>query len=281
MPNGSPRGQYWILTIPAADFEPSEELLSGSDGGLGFIMGQREIGESGYEHWQLVAYFKKRVYLSAVKEVFGETAHAELSRSRRVEEYVQKDATSVDGSRFEFGTRPFKRNSEKDWDDIKRKCIDGELDDIPSDVFIRCYASLRRIRADYAKPEAVVRTVNCFWGDTGTGKSRRAWEEAGLDAYPKSPSTKFWDGYQGHKHVVIDEFTGQIGIEHLLRWFDRYPVLVEIKGSAMVLKASSIWITSNVDPKDWYKDAPPEQVAALLRRLNIIHFMDTLRRMGL
>lgn len=121
-------------------------------------------------------------------------------------------------------------------------------------------------------PVAVERTVHVFWGGTGLGKSRRAWDEAGLDAYPKDPRTKFWDGYRGQHHVVIDEFRGGIDVAHLLRWFDRYPVVVEVKGAATVLKATTIWVTSNLDPRSWYPDLDDETRNALLRRLTITHF---------
>ena len=119
-------------------------------------------------------------------------------------------------------------------------------------------------------PIAVVRTIKVFWGRTGTGKSRRAWEEAGLDAYPKDPRTKFWDGYRDHQHVVIDEFRGDIDIAHILRWFDRYPVNVEVKGSSVVLKATNIWVTSNLPPTSWYPNLDVQTVEALLRRLDVI-----------
>lgn len=119
----------------------------------------------------------------------------------------------------------------------------------------------------------MVRTVHVFWGATGTGKTRRAWEEAGNLAYPKVPATKFWDGYQGQSNVIIDEFCGQIDITNLLRWCDRYPCIVEIKGSATVLRAERIWITSNLDPSDWYPNATEEQRRALRRRFTeVVHF---------
>jgi len=93
-----------------------------------------------------------------------------------------------------------------------------------------------------------------------------------MDAYPKAPSTKWWDGYRGHKNVVIDEFRGEVGIGHLLRWFDRYPVLVEVKGGSVVLKATHFWITSNLSPDAWYPNLDEETKSALKRRLNITHF---------
>lgn len=116
------------------------------------------------------------------------------------------------------------------------------------------------------------RTCHVYWGATGTGKSRRAWELAGMDAYSKDPRSKFWCGYFGQDKVVIDEFRGGIDVSHLLRWLDRYPVSVEIKGSSVPLAAREYYITSNLNPRQWYPDIDEETLNALLRRLNIIHF---------
>ena len=143
---------------------------------------------------------------------------------------------------------------------------------IPAHVRITCYNSIRSIRADFLKPTGVEKQVFVYWGTTGTGKSRRAWDEAGMEAYGKDPRTKFWCGYQGEEHVVIDEFRGGIDISHLLRWVDRYPLRVEIKGSSRPLCASKVWITSNLEPRMWYPDVDPETLSALMRRLNVTHF---------
>jgi len=106
VPNGSsrrttPQGRFWLLTIPSADFAQPTTLPAN----VVFIKGQLERGESGYEHWQLVACFGRKVRLAAVKSIFGSTAHAELSRSAAANEYVCKDATAVNPeiNRFELG----------------------------------------------------------------------------------------------------------------------------------------------------------------------------------
>jgi hypothetical protein len=117
--------------------------------------------------------------------------------------------------------------------------------------------------------------VFCYWGDTGTGKTRRAFDEAGERFYIKNPNTKWWDGYKGEENVIIDEFDGLIGITYLLRWFDIYPCTAEIKASQVALKALNFWITSNKDPREWYPNATIQQNAALLRRMKtIIHFQN-------
>jgi len=116
------------------------------------------------------------------------------------------------------------------------------------------------------------RHCRVYWGRTGTGKSRRAWEEAGMDAYIKNPNTKYWCGYSGQKNVIIDEFSGMVNITNMLLWLDRYPLIVEVKGSAVPSEFENIWITSNIDPENWYPEARPEQIQALLRRMDITYF---------
>lgn len=260
------KARFWLLTIPHADFTP---FLPAN---TVWIKGQLERGSAtGYLHWQLIVAFPQQQRLAGVRRIFGERAHCEPSRSAAADEYVWKMDTRVDGTQFELGQKPFRRNNSKDWESIRESAKCGRLEDIPADVFVQHYRSLRTISADYAEPVALERNVTVLWGPTGVGKSRRAWELAGSDAYPKCPNSKFWDGYRGHSNVVIDEFRGRIDISHLLRWLDRYPVLVEIKGSSTVLRAQNIWITSNLDPRQWYPDLDQLTLDALMRRLNIIY----------
>lgn len=257
---------WFILTIPHAEFTP---YLPKS---ITYIRGQLELAESGFLHWQFVVCSAKKVRVTAIKKIFGDRAHIEPTRSAAAIDYVWKDCTRVEGTQFELGSKPINRSIDKDWEVIRSAAKDGLMDSIPPDVYVRCYSQLKRIGVDHCRPIAIEREVFVFWGVTGSGKSRRAWEEGGLDSFPKDPNSKFWDGYRGQEHVIIDEFRGTIGISHMLRWLDRYPVLVEIKGSSTVLKAKKIWITSNLDPRQWYPELDTSTRDALLRRLTITYF---------
>lgn len=261
------QGRYWLLTIPHHLFTPF------LPNGVQWIRGQLEQGEdTGYLHWQIMVSFSTKKSMAFVKGIFGREVHCELSRSSAADAYVWKDQTRVSGTQFELGTRALKRNSKTDWDAIRESAKRGKLEDVPSDVYVRHYGNLRRIATDHSQPIAMERNCFVYWGSTGLGKSRRAWDEAGLEAYPKDPRTKWWCGYRGQPNVVIDEFRGDIGVSHLLRWLDRYPVSVETKGSSQPLGASNFWITSNLDPRSWYPDLDEETKEALLRRLQITHF---------
>jgi len=262
------QGVYWIGTL--YEYSTPTQLPPGAT----WLKGQQEVCPStGRIHCQLIAGFTRSVRLAAVKRIMATpTGHWELTRSAAAESYVWKDETSVPGTRFELGARPIRRNRACDWELVREHAVAGNLGLIPADIYVRYYFGLTRIAADNALPVEIERECFVFWGATGTGKSRRAWNDAGLSAFAKDPRSKWWCGYRNQEHVVIDEFRGAIDVSHLLRWLDRYPVSVETKGSSRPLKANKIWITSNLDPRLWYPDIDAETLSALLRRLNITHF---------
>lgn len=193
----APQFKWFIATIPYAAWTPT---LADS---MSYAKGQREISASGYDHWQVVFYYRKKCTLSRAKSVLPSVTHLEPSRSQAASEYVWKEDTRVAGTQFELGIQPVNRAKAEDWDQVWNLAVAGRILDIPSDIRIRCYGSLRRISADYGVANGIERSCVVYYGPTGTGKSRRAWDEAGLGSYPKDPRTKFWCGYQGQSNVII------------------------------------------------------------------------------
>nr|WAE43215.1 MAG: replication associated protein [Cressdnaviricota sp.] len=267
-PRARSQGVYWIGTIPQAHFVPYLPP------GICYFKGQLELGEEGFLHWQVLACCSSKQGLSFFQRTFGLQQHWELTRSSAASDYVWKEETCVPGTRFELGKLPFKRNSEQDWDRVRALAIAGQFDSIPSEIYIRHYSSLQKICRDHLQPVAIERNTWVFWGASGTGKSRRAYEEAGMcvDCYFKASDSKWWDGYRGQRNVIIDEFRGGIVLELLLRWTDRYPYSVETKGGAVASQVEKFWITSNIPPNEWYLAVGDESIAALNRRLTVIQF---------
>lgn len=271
MPNAQAR--YWMLTIPATDWSPPNVLPDG----MAYCKGQKEQGAGGYQHWQLVAYFPTKIRLNRVKQFFCQTAHCEPTRSEASAAYVWKEDTRIPDTQFELGQLAFDRKSKTDWGAVWTKAKEGLVDDIPPDVAVRYYGNLKKIFSDNQMPQSIVRSAVVFWGPTRYGKSRRAWHEATFDphvTYCKDPRTKFWDGYRGQKHVVIDEFRGAIDIANILRWTDRYPLSFEIKGSSVPSTVEKFWFTSNIPPERWYPDCDEATMMALLARLEVVEFVE-------
>lgn len=268
------QGRYFLITL-SCQHHPNEPDLREP---LCYLKGQKEQGAGGFLHWQLLAIARTKISIHRVKTLIGGNAHVELTRSSAAEDYVWKEDSRVMGTQFEKGTRPLSRARKQDWEKILESAKNGKFEEIPADILVRNYSAIKRIRVDNLVP--VTRDnifVNVYWGLTGTGKTFSAHREIsdlGLPYFDKNPLTKWWDGYRGQSLVLIDEFAGRIDIINLLRWLDRYPCTVEVKGFSVPLEGDKFWITSNLHPRDWYPEAPRAHQDALLRRLhNVKHFV--------
>lgn len=182
MVRGQPRqfitrqARYWICTVPRDSWDPC--LPEGAC----WCIGQPEIGASGYRHWQFLVAFPKKVSINKLRVCLPRDGHYEPTRSEAAERYVQKEE-SRDGEPFEFGRKSIQRNSAHDWEVIRRSAMQGDLEAVPADIFIRYYGSLRRIAGDYLNPVESEREVQVYYGPTGTGKSRRARDESILGGH--------------------------------------------------------------------------------------------------
>lgn len=232
-----------------------------------------EKGAEGTPHLQGYAIFRSNKRLSALKKIVPR-AHWEIAKGT-TEHNIKY--CSKEGDVTETGDRPVtakqKGEAEKErWKQIILHAKQGTLEEHDPKVYYNTLNTALKLQAQYEKPIAITKKVQAFYGPTSTGKSHEAWVQAGPDAYVKDPRSKFWYGYHGQENVIIDEFRGGIDIAHILRWTDRYPCLVEVKGSSCALKCVNIWFTSNLHPSAWYPDLDADTQAALLRRLKVTHF---------
>lgn len=127
--------------------------------------------------------------------------------------------------------------------------------------------------------------VYWFYGPTGSGKSRTAYEMAmAIDSdnepFRKNSQSKFWDGYDNQKVVIFEDFRyDQMPFSYLLQLLDRYPCLVDIKGTFAQFNSTHIFITCPQHPRQEYtghnhetnQEWVRENIDQLLRRISEIH----------
>lgn len=123
-------------------------------------------------------------------------------------------------------------------------------------------------------PERPDIRVRWFWGPTGSGKTREARQQAGPDRWMSSRNLKWWDGYDGERNIVIDDYRRDFCTFHeLLRILDRYEYRIEVKGGMRPLHATNIWITAPLPPAEMWAGRTDEELGQLLRRIHEIrHF---------
>lgn len=117
--------------------------------------------------------------------------------------------------------------------------------------------------------------VLVYWGDTGTGKTRKAYEE-NPDAYMISGDQLkkgWWDGYESQQTLIIDEYDSQVTCTWMLRLLDGYKLRLGTKGGHTWALWKKVIITSNIDPSLWHSQAKDQHKKALARRITKrIHF---------
>lgn len=112
--------------------------------------------------------------------------------------------------------------------------------------------------------------VKVIWGNSGTGKSTAAHKEF-PEAYVKSDDTKWFDGYDGHEAIILDDFRDTwMPHQTLLNFLDWVPTRLEIKGSTRPHRAKNIVITCIKHPKEWYEFLEGEPREQLLTRIDKI-----------
>lgn len=119
------------------------------------------------------------------------------------------------------------------------------------------------------------KNVLWFWGTTGTGKTREAYEIAkklGGGFWRTSQSTWF-DGYFGQEVVLFDDLRAMnFQFTWLLQLLDGYEINVPIKGSFGRWRPETIIITTNRTPEKMYKGREDEELDQLIRRISEIRY---------
>lgn len=251
------RGRFYCFTLNNPDGVPT--LATFGEHARYLIYGH-EVGERGTEHLQGYVQFDQAVAFSTVCGALPE-AHFEPAKGTPEQNrvYCTKDGIFVEEGEMVAG-----QGARSDLNAVvtairqQGYSMKRVAEEFP-EVYIRTYRGIKAWKTEVSRKRdsAYPITIRIIIGPSGSGKTRAAVELGGPDAYWKFPG-KWWDGYDGHKTVVWDEFRGGSYVfSELLRVLDRHPMTVETKGGVVELVATNFIFTSNIEPAEWYN---PENV---------------------
>lgn len=235
----------------------------------------REVGESGTPHLQGFAYWGSLKSFEQVRKLLP-GAHIEPQRGTNAQAWDY--CIKADPAPWAAGVRPSGGGGRK------RSDLSVARDVLKATGKCRAVAEVTTSYQALKGAELLVRyiepkrnwpmDVRWYWGPTGSGKTRRAVEEAGPEVWMSAHSLQWWDGYDGHENVILDDFRGDFCPFHtLLRILDRYEFRVMVKGGSRQLLARTIWVTSCVPPQDAYPGCS-ERMDQLLRRITSVVQME-------
>ena len=268
------RSRGWCLTI---NNYTEAEWNYCIDQDCEFSVFAPEIGDQGTKHIQGYIYYKSQKKFKTMKKLYPR-AHLEIPKGT-----PQDNMIYIQG--------PYNKNGKsKPYNDeavIRGECPSqgarSDLDTVKDvlretgkmSAVVTVATSFQSVRMAEAILKYHERSRNWepevmwFYGATGTGKSREAYEILGEDCYTCLSTGKWFEGYDAHENVLIDDMRKDFMKFHeLLRLLDRYAMRVECKGGSRQFVARRIIITSAFHPRDLFETR--EDIEQLIRRINVI-----------
>ena len=124
----------------------------------------------------------------------------------------------------------------------------------------------------YKEKKRPVQPIQVIWihGSSGKGKTRKVYDDNKDEDIFTPVNYKWWEGYDGHKIVLIDDIRKDFCKFHeLIKMIDIYPYRVETKGGSRQVQFTKLYITSCYSPYEmWgHRDGETDGYKQLERRI--------------
>lgn len=262
--------KHWCFTLNNYTSDDEERLRVLTERDTEYLVFGRETSSTGTPHLQGYLILVNRKRFQQVKNLIGSNPHVEKKKGTPLQasEYCKKD-----GDYEEHGSLSSNQGKRTDLEKVvdmvkSGSCIQEIAEECP-EQYIKFGRGIRdlKLQLESSYDHHECRGV-WIYGSPGTGKSHsaRAFDSG---AFIKSQS-KWWDGYQGEKTVILDDLDTPTLGHHLKIWTDKYACTGETKGGTIHLRYQTFIITSNYTPEElWPED--PVMAAAVSRRCEVIH----------
>ena len=259
------RNWMWTLNNPTDDERAFFSSLTGPCRGISYIVFQEEEAPTTHtRHFQGYLETTQNIKMSWLKNNFNPRAHYDFRRGTQEEAiaYCTKEETRVpDGLRKELGqkrggaaeTKEAKKRERIEWLDAirsgKRRYIDAPSEILLNTGFNQAARDVNKTMLGPYRPDLEIITIV---GSTGIGKSFAAYQIGGCDIVTYSGGQWFGNAHTEGDVLLFDEFTGNIPLNQFLKYLDPYPNQLPVKGGFYPLRATKIFITTNVMPEHWW-----------------------------
>lgn len=268
--NTQKRTRSWTLTYFITDKERDERWfkeLSKSKGIRYFIVGLEICPTTQKQHFQGYIAFNNAKTFKQVKKWFKlDRIHLEQAKAS---DFSNKTYCSKEGNLILETGKPQEQGRRSDITraiEILKK--NQQMSMVLENVHNYQACKHAELYLKYKETKTIrpgLKVIN-IWGASGTGKTRHVYDKH-PEVY-RPVSYKWWDGYDGHKVVLLDDIRKDFCKFHqLLNLLDIYPVRVEHKGGSRQLQATTIYITSPRPYVEMWEGRTAESLDQLSRRI--------------
>lgn len=242
----------------------------------------KECGDEGTPHLQGAVLFKTQMRLSKLRTMLG-WKRCYIRPMYAAPECSLTYCSKEDLNPFVVGTLPTP-GKRTDLHAAIEAMQDGvTMRELVADVghaatYARYSSGLTRYRNLAITPRTTRPRVFWIWGPTGTGKTEKCVEKAvelnGGEFWISSGSLEWFDGYDGQRTAILDDFRPKhCTFSFLLRLLDKYAFKVPFKGGFMEWVPDLIFITAPLPPSEMFNLSGEGDIQQLLRRiLNVVEF---------
>lgn len=237
---------------------------------------------TGQLHIQGYVNLKGTRKMEWVKNLIGNNAHVEKAHDPQASiVYCQKEDTRVKGP-WKYGVEPTPQGKHTKMEIIAQELNKGKtIKDIvladPNAAKFERQMRFFKFFKDEDKSDRQLTQVKVIvqWGPSGCGKTYSAinyWGFDGdyykLDCSGVKGGNLWFDGYDGQRTLILDDFDSDVcSVSFLKNLLDCYKLRLPIKGGHCWAAWTTVIITSNQHPADWWFALPQVQQDALKRRI--------------
>lgn len=309
---GNEQSRKWQLTIN----NPDKEIIKETDGkveitkydydsimeklnqlaGLRYWCMSYEIGlEEKTPHIHLFLYFETMRRFRTIKALFPHP-HIERCKGSCQEnrdyifkegkwQYTDKVHTKMESKQFEGGEMPEEMQGKRaDFEELYGMIKSGMtnvqiFEENPT--YIKYLEKIEMVRQQYRmekyKNQWRSLDVTYIWGATEIGKTRSVMDRYGYEnVYRVTNYYHPFDSYKGQDIILFEEFRSSLRIQEMLNYLDGYPVELPCRFSDKVACFTKVYILSNWDLKEQYKEVQnthKETWEAFRRRIHHVEHM--------